>query len=77
MFYISGQMKATKGNNVVDETKTIVLGVRFSAAELQEIRECAGKAGHKMSTWVHWVAVKAARDTLDVEQSIRRAKKRR
>lgn len=70
-------MKATKGNSVVDETKTVVLGVRFSAAELEEIRECADDAGHKMSTWVHWVAVKAARDVLDVKQSARRAKKRK
>lgn len=51
---------ATKGNNVVDETKTIVLGVRFSAAEREAIRACADKTGHKMSTWVHWVAVREA-----------------
>lgn len=66
-------MKTTKSNEVVDATKMIVLGVRFSASELAEIRACADATGHKMSTWVRWVAVREA----DAQAQARAEQKRR
>lgn len=43
-------MKAATKDN-----KQIVVGVRFSEAELEQIKACALTTGHRVSTWVHWI----------------------
>lgn len=43
-------MKAATKDN-----KQIVVGVRFSEAELEQIKACAATTGHYVSQWVHWI----------------------